>query len=136
MWNITIHISSLLIFIHLLLSKDCNLSLYPRQENQMKIRNPLPTIPALSKAFGSFSCNDRKERDRFSPCSFPCRHPPVLYESDIFYKSFIFQLSKCLTNRSPACLKFLCQILFHNLLSRLQLLVNNPLPDNICNIFS
>ena len=57
MWNITIHISSLLIFIHLLLSKDCNLSLYPRQENQMKIRNPLPTIPALSKAFGSFGKN-------------------------------------------------------------------------------
>ena len=70
--------------------KDCNLSLYPRQENQMKIRNPLPTIPALSKAFGSFSCNVRKERDRFSPCSFPCRHPPVLYESDTVFLTHAF----------------------------------------------
>ena len=86
----SIHIASLYIFIHLLLSKDCNLSLYPRQENQMKIRNPLPTIPALSKAFGSFSCNVRKERDRFSPCSFPCRHPPVLYESDTVFLTHAF----------------------------------------------
>ena len=51
--------------------------------------------------------------------------------SGIFYNPLNLQLTQCFTDRTSACMKFLCQFQFHNPLTRTDLMIHDLGPDSI-----